>query len=271
MENLVSRTLTAAVFTVGFLGCILFGKYTFVFLCLVIFTGCLWEFYEFFKKTETPPMILRGFLLGLALFILTALYCLSFSKIPLFSFLAPLFFLFPISTLVFPRKENLVSSAITFWGIFYCVVPVCMFLWMGFIGSHGYSYHILLGFIFFIWVNDTGAYIFGNIFGKSTIYKKVSPGKTWEGFIGGAICAIVLGYFLTLYFHELNRIQWIVLAIIVVISGSLGDFVESLYKREINLKDSGKLFPGHGGMLDRFDSFLMAAPFVYFFLLLVKS
>ncbi len=271
MENLIRRSLTSIIFITLFLGGIFLGKVSFIVLCFLIMIGCLWEFYAFFEESPHPPMKIRGFLISIVIFSLTAFYALSMSRLPLFSILAPVLFLFPVSTLFLQKKEVLISSAITLWGIFYCVIPVSMFLWIGFIGNHLYRNHLLLGPIFFIWVNDTGAYIFGNIFGKRLIFEKVSPGKTWEGFFGGTIFTLILGYFIGNYFHELSRLQWIALASIVVVAGTLGDFVESLYKRELGIKDSGKIFPGHGGMLDRFDSFLMTAPFIYFFLTLLKG
>jgi len=271
MQNLIQRSLTATIFVIVFLGSILLGKITFILLCYAIMVGCLWEFYDFYRESEHPPRIIRGFLMGTAIFLLTAFLALHLSHLLLFSFLAPIFFLFPISTLIYNKKESLISSALTLMGIFYCVIPVCFFLWVGFMIGNKYNIHIILGPVFFIWFNDTGAYVFGNLLGKNTMMEKISPGKTWEGFIGGALSAILLAWFLSKYFHELNSIQWMVLALIVVISGTLGDLVESLYKRELKIKDSGKFFPGHGGVLDRFDSFLMSAPFIYFFLTLIQK
>jgi len=271
MSELLQRTITATVFTIVVLGCILLGKTSFILLFLGIMLGCLWEFYRLFKSSETPPMVIRGFILAFILFLCSALYSLGLVKTPFFSLLVPIFFLLPVSTLFLQRKETLISSAITLWGIFYCVVPVCLFLWIGFIHKHTYHYQYILGPILFIWFNDTGAFTFGKIFGKRRMFEKVSPGKTWEGFIGGALSTLALAYFLNLFFQDLNRWQWMVLSLLVVISGTIGDLVESMYKRELKIKDSGKFFPGHGGMLDRFDSFLMAAPFVFIFLSLIKS
>jgi len=271
MSELLKRTLTAIVFTVVFLSAILLGKITFLCLFFGIMAGCLWEFYALFDLSENPVMRIRGFILSLTLFLFTVIYVLSIIGIEVFLLLIPAFFLFPVSTLFIPRKETIISTALTLWGIFYCVVPVCLFICIGFINHHQYQYHLLLGPIFYIWVNDTGAYLFGKMFGKNRMFEKISPGKTWEGFLGGALSALLLGYFLGQFFTELVRWQWMVLALIVVLSGTIGDLVESLYKRELKIKDSGSFFPGHGGMLDRFDSFLMAAPFVFIFLMLIKN
>jgi phosphatidate cytidylyltransferase len=271
MSEFLQRSLTAIGFTVIILSCIILGKITFILLFMAIMGGCLWEFYLLFRGSENPPMIFRGFILAGCLFLFSVLYALGFIKLPFFSLLVPLLFILPISTLFIPRKETILSSALTLWGLFYCVIPICLFVWIGFIDHHHYGYHLILGPLFFIWFNDTGAYIFGKIFGRRRMFEKISPGKTWGGFFGGALSALALAYFLGPVFPDLNQWQWMALSLIVVCSGTLGDLVESLYKRELKIKDSGKFFPGHGGMLDRFDSFLMSAPFVYIFLLLIKS
>ncbi len=271
MENLIKRSLTALIFIVLFLGLILLGKYSFIFLCFLMMLGCLYEFYGFFQGGEHPANRKRGIGLSIILFLLTAFYSLSMSKLNFFIIYSPIIFLFPISTLFFQKEHNLVSSAITVFGIFYCAVPICLFQYMGFIEHGHYNPHIILGMIFFIWFNDTGAYVFGNIFGKHLIFKKISPAKTWEGFIGGGICTLIFAYFIQVIFNDLHRLQWIGIALIVVVMGTLGDFVESLYKREVKIKDAGKIFPGHGGMLDRFDSLIMAIPFVYFLLMIIKK
>lgn len=271
MKEISQRSLTAVVFTIIVLGFILLGKFTFILLFFFIMCGCLWEFYGFFKNSETPAMMRRGFFLAILLFFMTVLYSFNQIRPAFFSILGPLFFALPMSSLFIHKKENLLASALTLWGIFYCVFPICLFIWIGFMKPLGYNYQLILGPLFFVWFNDTGAYVFGKLFGKRKMLEKISPGKTWEGFIGGCISTLVLGFFMNRVFHELNQIQWMVLSLIVVLSGTIGDLVESLYKRELKIKDSGKFFPGHGGMLDRFDSFLMAAPFVYVFLVLIKS
>src|SRR5690606_12644057 len=104
-----------------------------------------------------------------------------------------------------------------------------------------------------IWAADTGAYIAGKNFGKHKLLERVSPGKTWEGWVGGTVLAVVVSYVLALFFQDLALYQWIGVAVLVAIFGVLGDLVESLLKRSLGVKDSGTLLPGHGGILDRFD------------------
>ena len=129
-----------------------------------------------------------------------------------------------------------------------------------------YYYQIVLGFFFLLWANDTGAYLVGRKLGRTKLFERISPKKTWEGSLGGAVLGIGVGYLNAQIFTDLSLFNWIIVALLVVVFGSLGDLVESLFKRSLNIKDSGKLLPGHGGLLDRFDGIFIAAPIVYTYL-----
>jgi phosphatidate cytidylyltransferase len=129
-----------------------------------------------------------------------------------------------------------------------------------------YDYRPLLTIFILIWVSDTMAYVCGRLFGKHKLWERISPKKTWEGFIGGFIFTVATGGMIAnwiLYnkynYHE--EIKWICVAAVISVTGMLGDLVESLFKRSINVKDSGNILPGHGGILDRFDALLLATPF----------
>ena len=136
-----------------------------------------------------------------------------------------------------------------------------------------YNYLLPLSLFIFLWVNDTGAYCCGSLFGKHKLFARVSPGKTWEGSIGGAvfviIAAAIIGWLVGDMEGGYSIPVWIGLGLVVVVFGTLGDLVESLFKRTLGIKDSGNILPGHGGMLDRFDSSLMAIPaaVIYFYTL----
>ena len=122
-----------------------------------------------------------------------------------------------------------------------------------------------------VWATDIGAYFAGRKFGKNKLYPLVSPKKTWEGSIGGVVITILIAILMSFFFKECTMTQWIVLAIIVVIFGSIGDLVESMLKRSYSIKDSGTLLPGHGGFLDRFDAFIFLIPFATAYLLWIRS
>jgi phosphatidate cytidylyltransferase len=134
-----------------------------------------------------------------------------------------------------------------------------------------YNFQILFGCWFILWSNDTGAYLAGSAFGKNKLMPRVSPGKSWEGSIGGAIIAYLIAWIISSWYTSINILDWFVIATILIVIGTLGDLVESLYKRSLNVKDSGTLLPGHGGILDRFDSLILAIPFVFFYLFVVKN
>ena len=133
-------------------------------------------------------------------------------------------------------------------------------------GDVVYNSLLPLSVFIFLWANDTGAYCFGSLFGKHKLFPRISPAKSWEGSIGGAIVVLVAAWILGIVDRNmgnmsgLTSVQWLGLGLVVVVFGTWGDLVESLFKRTLGIKDSGSILPGHGGMLDRFDSSLMAMP-----------
>ena len=118
----------------------------------------------------------------------------------------------------------------------------------------------------FIWVNDSFAYLTGMTFGKHRLFERISPKKSWEGFIGGAVASVVAGYVFSLFETDLVWWQWLIFSLLVVVFGTFGDLMESLIKRSVGVKDSGRIIPGHGGLLDRFDSMLLAVPVIFLYL-----
>lgn len=133
-------------------------------------------------------------------------------------------------------------------------------------GHETYTTAILIGLFVLVWSSDVFAYLIGSMFGKHRLFERVSPKKSWEGSIGGLAFAILAAYILSLFYTELSIINWIIMAVIVVITGTLGDLSASLLKRIAGVKDTGTLLPGHGGVLDRFDAVLFAAPFVFVYI-----
>lgn len=125
---------------------------------------------------------------------------------------------------------------------------------------------LLLGGFILIWINDSAAYLVGKNFGKQKLFPSISPKKTVEGFLGGLFFACVSSYFIALYTETLGFTPWLILAIIVSVLGTFGDLIESKFKRQAGVKDSGVIMPGHGGLLDRLDSIIFASPFIYLFL-----
>jgi phosphatidate cytidylyltransferase len=166
---------------------------------------------------------------------------------------------------LFRRQENPIHNwAYFILGQVFIALPFSLLSFILFID--GYQPLVLLSVFVTIWVNDTGAYLVGVTFGKNRLFERISPKKSWEGFVGGALAALASGYVFSLLIPEISLLNWFIFSEIIVIFGTLGDLIESLLKRTIHVKDSGNVIPGHGGLLDRFDSMLLAAPVVFIFL-----
>ena len=156
------------------------------------------------------------------------------------------------------------------FGAFYVAVPFGLISYMVYspVFDNEFNGSILVAFLFLIWVSDSGAYIIGSMFGKHKLFERISPKKTWEGFLGGGFFSLIAAFIISLLIEEIALIHWLAIAILTVVFGTFGDLIESLLKRKVNVKDSGTILPGHGGILDRFDSLLFAAPVVFIYLTL---
>jgi len=182
-----------------------------------------------------------------------------------------LFITFLIS--LFKKKKNnpFIDLGYTFLTYLYAIVPFTFILAIPFCNTtHNYEGTTFLGCIILIWSTDTFAYLTGRAIGKHKLYSKISPNKTIEGSVGGLVFTLITATILSIYFNQYSLTEWLGLSIVISIFGALGDLVESMFKRAANIKDSGNLIPGHGGVLDRFDSLLFAAPFIYFYLQLIS-
>jgi phosphatidate cytidylyltransferase len=132
--------------------------------------------------------------------------------------------------------------------------------------SLSFSPGIVIGFFFLIWANDSGAYLAGVSFGRHKLFERISPKKTWEGFIGGFVLALFVSWFLSGWLGVIGKYEWAIVSVIISIAGTFGDLLESMLKRSLDVKDSGSFLPGHGGFLDRFDSTIISFPLVYLFI-----
>jgi phosphatidate cytidylyltransferase len=282
-SNLTQRLITGIVGSAAIIAGLIYSEWLYFAIFFII---CLFSLREFYKLTAFDgllPLKTLGMIIGMAIF------CLSFfierQDIPSEYYFA----IFPLFALVYLVKlykkgehKPFTNIAFTFLGIFYIAVPIALLNHAVFNEVQPewkkytvYNFQSILGILLILWATDTGAYFAGTFFGKHKLFERVSPKKTWEGFIGGAvlagIIALIFNLILLNYGHQyFSIIDWIVITIIIVVGGTFGDLVESLLKRSIEIKDSGTSIPGHGGFLDRFDGLFISAPFVVAYLEIFK-
>ena len=267
MSNFWQRALTGTAYVAVLLGMTFYHPLSLgiLFLTMTII-GCN-EFYTIAIKGENLPQKIMGIVVASTAFTLS--FLCAFYNLPA-RFLA---LLIPMVCIVFIgelyRKKNnpFRQIAFTLLGIVWVGLPMSLIPFLVCVKS-GFHPELLAGCFYLVWGNDTGAYLFGRKLGKNKLFERISPKKTWEGAAGGAILALALSYPIAQHYTILSFTSWAVLAGITVLTGNYGDLVESLYKRSKNIKDSGTILPGHGGILDRIDSLLMVIPFVFVYLYL---
>lgn len=264
---MITRAITGFFFIMILVGSILLGQYSYAAFFTLLGVGCLYEFYGMVRHIpEVRPLIIPGLLTALLLGASLSLYVLGiFSLYLVWLFLIgiALIFILPLYQ-KHPRPFH--DIVFTIGGLWYAAFPFFFFVAMGFVQG-SYNPYIPLGFLIILWANDTGAYLAGKSFGRRKLFERISPNKTWEGFAGGVVLAIAIALNLPQYFGTLLMWQWGLMAVIIGLFGTWGDLIESMLKRSLGVKDSGKLLPGHGGLLDRFDGLLLTAPLVFLYLL----
>ncbi|MDP4238059.1 MAG: phosphatidate cytidylyltransferase [Bacteroidota bacterium] len=265
MNNFVKRTLSGFLFVLLIVGSILLSSLTFAPVFAFI---CAWSVYEFHKLSNKQPTVmvnpLIGLIGGVLLFLCSYLYASGIWRYPVYSIYGFYIVLVLISEL-YRRKENpLHNWAYFILGQIFIALPFSILNFILFIDK--WQPLLLLAVFVTIWVNDTGAYLTGVTFGRHRLFERISPKKSWEGFIGGALAALLSGYVFSLFIPQISLFNWFIFSEIIVIFGTFGDLIESLMKRTVDVKDSGNVIPGHGGLLDRFDSMLLAAPVIFIYL-----
>jgi phosphatidate cytidylyltransferase len=264
-----TRAITAFFFTIVMLASLLNG-YTFTAFYLILSTVALLEFYKMVKIGGIRPHRNVGALAAVVIFSLNAAYYFFQFELKYLLLIVPLIFSVFILELYKKNKIPFANISYTFVGFIFVTVPFCFFFSLGFLAdSSSYNFHLPLAFLLLLWASDTGAYLFGVKFGKTRLFERHSPKKSWEGFAGGLFTSALVSYLISKQFTEMSPVIWGGMAVLIVSFGTLGDLVESMLKRSLDVKDSGTLLPGHGGFLDRFDGLLIAAPIVYVYLYLI--
>ncbi len=266
MKQILRRALTGAVYIVLILSAVFLDTDAFDFLFMTFGLACLYEY----KRLVN----LKGYHIFIAYLLLWWVYIylipdhvflnneILINILMLCTLAVNTFLLYYL----FSKKEKQFTTVQKFIiGLFY-ISGGCIFLTMIPYKNNAFAQYLIAGIFILIWINDTFAYLVGSAIGRTKLYAKVSPKKTIEGALGGLIFSLTAAYFMGLYESIISPMQWILLAAIIVITGNLGDLVESKFKRVAGVKDSGAILPGHGGMLDRLDSLVFAAPFAYLLL-----
>lgn len=275
MNNLIKRTITGSLFVGISSALILINEWTFLAFALIASVWLTIEFIRIANNDKNKPNI--GLTVANVVIIVVGSFLIikyQLDKSLFFIILVPVFFLF-IYELYANKETPIRNIALSIFSLLYIVVPIVLSIILV-IGSSlyyqsesvGFQPTILMGILILIWVYDSMAYCIGVPLGKHRLFERVSPKKSWEGTIGGAILTLIAGYFIHLIFPILTKPDWIAITIVVVVFGSFGDLIESLFKRSLDMKDSGESLPGHGGMLDRLDSFIFTLPWVFIYLII---
>jgi len=268
MPDLLTRIGVGLVVFGIFLALIFYGREVgFLIMFSVALLVGLSEFYNLIDKGGFKPQRLTGYLLGLSMFLgngMVTFYGYS-EKFLLFPLLC-LFLILPIE-LYRKRPDPFTNIAHGFLGIIYVAVPLTLLVNIIHPSQEiGYHPFFFVGWLMLVLSSDSGAYLAGTAFGKHKLFERISPKKSWEGAIGGLVLSMAFAVGFAQFLDFLTVWEWIGLSAVTVVAGIYGDLVESLLKRNVGVKDSGTLLPGHGGVLDRLDSIGLAAPFAFVYL-----
>jgi phosphatidate cytidylyltransferase len=281
LKNFIVRTLSGAVLLLVILGALYVGYYGYLALLFLVTMSGVWEFYNLSKAKEYEPQRGTGILLSLFIYLAGAFLGLSFVDNLGYDGLALSAFALcgvvllvgvVLSAEVFRNRTSpIVNVATTLAGALYVALPMALMavVPLFLVGGGEWDALYFLFYLFLVWGNDVFAYLAGVTMGRHKMCERLSPKKSWEGFAGGVLGSLAVGA-LGAYVLSESYVVWLGLAFVVSLSSVVGDLVESMFKRDAGVKDSGSIMPGHGGILDRFDAFILSAPFAFIYLLIVN-
>lgn len=293
------RTITAVFFAAAMIGGVYGGPYTFFLLFLLVVIGSLYELMALLTPIHDAYPKVRlvwGLLVGAVPFVLygsSILFHWPIALTPAVGGLplnaeeivrqAPelslllrvvvleivLLFSLLLLELYLQAERPFALFGHYLLGLFYIGIPLTLLIQVAY-WTGEYGPHRVFGLLWLVWTNDTAAYLVGSQIGRNKLFPRISPNKTWEGTLAGIICTLLMAWGLSYLISEYSTAQWIGVGLVAALFGTLGDLVESMLKRSLGVKDSGNLFPGHGGFLDRFDAFLLVVPFAWAVLMMLK-
>lgn len=261
MNNFLTRIISAIVYAAIFIFAIVYSPKTYIGLITFFGSVCLWEFSKIIKLQN----VLLSIVSLILLISLNYMEILDIDKIIyllIFCLLHSTYLIIDLYQKNYSKRNPILKSFTT---ISYLVLPFFFLVYLPFLNGN-YQPKLIVYIIIIIWTNDSFAYLVGKNFGKTRLFERISPKKTIEGFIGGFLFAVFAGFLIGRYSDILSTKSWLIIAILTSIIGTFGDLVESKFKRQANIKDSGTIMPGHGGLLDRLDSLFFLTPFVYLYI-----
>lgn len=273
IKNLLTRAGAGIIYIAIILAGVLGGKFSFLVVFSVITGLALFEYFRMIEKQTAYNLHKTvNIFAGIALFIAVFLYLENVYTLYVLPVCVLVYLLYMlISTILIKRKEALHSTIYTLFGHIYITLPLSLLMVLSYrhtVFEESYHYALVLSLFVFLWVNDTSAYVVGSLIGKHKLIERISPKKSIEGFVGGILFTALAGYIFSGIFNNYSVEFWIGLGVVIALFGTLGDLFESLIKRTCQVKDSGNLIPGHGGILDRIDSLLLAVPAACLYLIL---
>jgi phosphatidate cytidylyltransferase len=260
MSNLLRRSFSGIIFVLVFVFAILFSGYSYIALTSFFALLCIWEFHKMIGFKGFISYILFGLTVFLFLKRPNSEGIIGILIITLVSSLYLIYQLYTKKEISYRNDRSKLGMTIR-----YLIFSLSFLVLIPFYKEEYHPY-LILNILVLIWVNDSFAFLVGKNFGKRKLFESVSPKKTIEGFIGGVTFSLVAAFIISNYVTIFSPLNWMIIAVIVSSVGTIGDLIESKFKRQANIKDSGNIMPGHGGMLDRLDSLLFVAPFVYLYI-----
>lgn len=259
------RVITGLVFVLVMFASLMFGTYIFTLFVFALSILAVDEFYRLVSTPAVKPQKITGIALAISIYLPLYQYFIKGEPARNLLLAVPFFITIVIAELYRKHPNPFHNIAYTLLGVVYITVPFCFFYALAFLEG-SYNIHYPLAFLLLLWSSDSGAYLFGSQLARHKLFERHSPKKSWEGFFGGLLTSSLFAIAISFYFTELALIHWLIVSWIIVVVGTFGDLSESMLKRSLYVKDSGSLLPGHGGVLDRFDGLLLAAPLVFVYL-----
>ncbi len=268
MSNFWKRTITGTLLVAVLIGAIIWNEFSFGILFLTITIFGVMELSKLFNSKKIVIQKVLAVFIGALIFIFGFLNQKGVS-VPYIFLILPILSVFVVE--LFTQRENGLNNLVyTLFVPVYVALPLSLLCNIAFYNTE-YNATLLLGFFILMWSNDTGAYLIGSSMGKHPLLKRISPKKTLEGFLGGVVMVQLIAIVIFYSTHSFRLFDWMAIGFIISIGGTIGDLVESMIKRNLEVKDSGSILPGHGGILDRFDAVLFAAPLVACYLYLIGN